>query len=368
MLERSTGIARVTKAISGPEAITKEQQSPQEVRSSSPLRRRLIHNQYFEHRDNFDPEDQGPQLKEGKNLNTEAPETRRTPSGRTSAPIGQVQIGSSMEGQAELGRRTLRQSSKKSGLCQCGAEELLQQKRYDKDPTKIHGIKRKPNEGLQVFMDRFKAESAHIKGVPLVLRIFMFIHGHGHPELAKKLNDKIPKTINEMEIGLSGERYQAKCPKEQGLSQKKIRSSAWVRRIYVYGSSSLEIMYERCFRNLNYRTRSRLKESRIPLVRFLGEFNYPLGVIDLKVTMGEYGRTQTVIMKFAVVKSPSPYNALLGRMGIISLGVVAFTIHSMIKILTSNGIATVATTKDSERVQTNRGSSSPKSVCTCNRS
>ncbi|GJS42978.1 hypothetical protein Tco_0568021 [Tanacetum coccineum] len=71
-------------------------------------------------------------------------------------------------------------------------------KRYDKDPTKIHGIKRKPNEGLQAFMDRFKAESAHIKGVPPVFRISTFMHGHSHPELAKKLNDKIPKTVDEM--------------------------------------------------------------------------------------------------------------------------------------------------------------------------
>ncbi|GJS07588.1 hypothetical protein Tco_0364384 [Tanacetum coccineum] len=38
-------------------------------------------------------------------------------------------------------------------------EEFSQQKSYDKDPTEIHGIKRKPNEGLQAFMDRFKAES-----------------------------------------------------------------------------------------------------------------------------------------------------------------------------------------------------------------
>ncbi|GKB60508.1 reverse transcriptase domain-containing protein [Tanacetum coccineum] len=35
-------------------------------------------------------------------------------------------------------------------------EEFSQQKRYDKDPTEIHGIKQKPNEGLQAFMDRFK--------------------------------------------------------------------------------------------------------------------------------------------------------------------------------------------------------------------
>ncbi|GJT74888.1 reverse transcriptase domain-containing protein [Tanacetum coccineum] len=83
-------------------------------------------------------------------------------------------------------------------LSQKFLEEFSQQKRYAKDPTEIHGIKRRQNEGLQAFMDRFKSESSHIKGVPPVLRISAFMHGHGHPELAKKLNDKIPKTVDEM--------------------------------------------------------------------------------------------------------------------------------------------------------------------------
>ncbi|GKC73395.1 reverse transcriptase domain-containing protein [Tanacetum coccineum] len=47
-------------------------------------------------------------------------------------------------------------------------------------------------------MDRFKSESSHIKEVPPVLRIPDFMHGHGHPEIAKKLNDKIHKTMDEM--------------------------------------------------------------------------------------------------------------------------------------------------------------------------
>ncbi|GJR26334.1 reverse transcriptase domain-containing protein [Tanacetum coccineum] len=42
-----------------------------------------------------------------------------------------------------------------------------------------------------------------------------------------------------------------------------------------------------------------------------GEVSYPMGVIDLEVTMGECGKTRTVIMEFAVVKV-SPFNALLG--------------------------------------------------------
>ncbi|GKE81361.1 reverse transcriptase domain-containing protein [Tanacetum coccineum] len=65
--------------------------------------------------------------------------------------------------------------------------------------------------------------------------------------------------------------------------------------------------------------------------------------------MGECEKTRTVIMEFAVVKSPSSYNALLGRTGMRSLGDVASTIHSMIKFPTSNGIATIATTRETLR-------------------
>ncbi|GJW58974.1 hypothetical protein Tco_0105705 [Tanacetum coccineum] len=300
-----------------------------------------------------------------------------------------------------------------------------QQKRYDKDPTEIHGIKRKPNEGLQAFMDRFKAESAHMKGVPPVLRIYVFMHGHDHPELAKKLNDKIPKTVDEMweRVGafIRGEtaadtteairspRWEKKgftpltktpreilamdnvnfpppppmvgTPKKQNMNKfcdyhqdrghntndcyhlkkqieeavalgrlaplvKDIRQGGQkskgstkgkekvinllmnfpvvveamiegfrVRRTHVDGGSSSEVMYEHCFRNLSYRMRSRLRESRIPLVGFSGEVSYLMRVIDLEVTIGERGRTGTVKMEFAMRpgKEPMQLDDMEGR-------------------------------------------------------
>ncbi|GKA63710.1 hypothetical protein Tco_0763316 [Tanacetum coccineum] len=77
-------------------------------------------------------------------------------------------------------------------------EEFSQKKRYAKDPTEVHGIKMRLNKGLQGFMDHFKSKSSHIRGVPPVLRISAFMHGHGNLKLAKKLNDKIPKTVDEM--------------------------------------------------------------------------------------------------------------------------------------------------------------------------
>ncbi|GJV10052.1 hypothetical protein Tco_1351593 [Tanacetum coccineum] len=69
-------------------------------------------------------------------------------------------------------------------------------KRSEHQETQTPNMRK--NEGLQAFMDIFKSESSHINGVPLVLRISAFMHGHSHPELAKKLNEKIPKTVDEM--------------------------------------------------------------------------------------------------------------------------------------------------------------------------
>ncbi|GJT48105.1 hypothetical protein Tco_0974262 [Tanacetum coccineum] len=93
------------------------------------------------------------------------------------------------------------------GILSAGAEQeewpmpmwcKMFHQRYAKDPTEVHGIKRRLNKGLQGFMDQFKSESSHIRGVPLMLRISAFMHGHGHLKLAKKLNDKIPKIVDEM--------------------------------------------------------------------------------------------------------------------------------------------------------------------------
>ncbi|GKD83494.1 reverse transcriptase domain-containing protein, partial [Tanacetum coccineum] len=62
-----------------------------------------------------------------------------------------------------------------------------------------------------------------------------------------------------------------------------------VRRIYVDGGSSSKVMYEHCFRNLGTETKAKLRESRVPLVGFTREVNYPMGVIDLNDKNDELG-------------------------------------------------------------------------------
>ncbi|GJW18256.1 reverse transcriptase domain-containing protein [Tanacetum coccineum] len=366
-------------------------------------------------------------------------------------------------------------------------EEFLQQKRYAKDPIEIHGIKRRQNEGLQDFMDRFKSESSHIKGVPLVLRISAFMHGHSHPELAKKLNEKIPKwmkcskgsepSIGEKwpldqqkwsillkdtkftfvrhgqedlkepktgapkgstkeyggvyslsqkrffhpayqdseinprhgkleeanrrsrglgKIGSSSEGHLPKQPAEwepgkercegqkhdkdgrkpqETFLRRKVRHDEQthlpskppesingrtvilegiiegnqIQRILVDGGSSSEIMYEHCFKNLDVNIRSKLRRCKATMTVFLGETYHPLGVIDLQVTMGREGRSKTVLMEFAIVKCRSPYNIIIGRTRMRSLGAVGSTIHSMIKFPTNQGVVTMETSREALR-------------------
>nr|GEW22764.1 hypothetical protein [Tanacetum cinerariifolium] len=75
-----------------------------------------------------------------------------------------------------------------------------------------------------------------------------------------------------------------------------------VRRIYVDGRSSSEIMYKHCFNSFNADFKSRVRKANAPLVGFSGETYHPLGLIDLRVTMGEPGKNKTVLLEFVVVK------------------------------------------------------------------
>ncbi|GJZ60377.1 hypothetical protein Tco_0616193 [Tanacetum coccineum] len=48
------------------------------------------------------------------------------------------------------------------------------------------------------FVQRFKAESRHVKGVPECMKISGFMHGITNPELIKCLHENIPKSVDEM--------------------------------------------------------------------------------------------------------------------------------------------------------------------------
>ncbi|GJR59568.1 hypothetical protein Tco_1501730 [Tanacetum coccineum] len=75
------------------------------------------------------------------------------------------------------------------------------QKKYVKGPVEIHNIKQRPGDTIEDFMERFKVETGRMKGAPKCMRISGFMHGVNNPELTKRLNEQVPKTMKEMMTG-----------------------------------------------------------------------------------------------------------------------------------------------------------------------
>ncbi|GKG51437.1 hypothetical protein Tco_0541821, partial [Tanacetum coccineum] len=66
-----------------------------------------------------------------------------------------------------------------------------------------------------------------------------------------------------------------------------------------------------------------------PLLGFNGEISWPLGQISLMVTLGDEEHSTSALMNFMVVRSPSPYNGIIGRPGLSQT--VPSTAHGMLK-------------------------------------
>ncbi|GJY18875.1 reverse transcriptase domain-containing protein [Tanacetum coccineum] len=60
---------------------------------------------------------------------------------------------------------------------------FIQQKRCNKDPVEIHHITQREGESMKDFVQRFKAESGHVKGASECMRISEFMQGITNPEL-----------------------------------------------------------------------------------------------------------------------------------------------------------------------------------------
>ncbi|GJW76991.1 reverse transcriptase domain-containing protein [Tanacetum coccineum] len=78
-----------------------------------------------------------------------------------------------------------------------------------------------------------------------------------------------------------------------------------------------------------------------PLLEFSGKISWPLGQISLMVTLGEGEHSASTLMNFMVVRSPSPYNGIIGRPGLRKIQAVPSTTHRMLKFPVEGGIVTI---------------------------
>ncbi|GKE08620.1 hypothetical protein Tco_1412171, partial [Tanacetum coccineum] len=75
---------------------------------------------------------------------------------------------------------------------------FMQQKKYVKDPVEIHNIKQRDEETIEDFIEWFKIKTGCMKGASDCMRILGFMHRVNNPKLTKRLNEHVPKTMEEM--------------------------------------------------------------------------------------------------------------------------------------------------------------------------
>ncbi|XP_071696435.1 uncharacterized protein [Rutidosis leptorrhynchoides] len=134
----------------------------------------------------------------------------------------------------------------------------------------------------------------------------------------------------------------------------RVKSCGYIiKRLHVDTGCGVDIMYEHCFRLLPGTVPAKLVAPNTALSGFFGESAWPIGIIELELELvdddnKELMRSTTV--EFAVVRSYSKYNALLGRTTLQKLGAIPSTIHGLIKFPTPLGIATIRSEKQDASV------------------
>nr|GEW37742.1 reverse transcriptase domain-containing protein [Tanacetum cinerariifolium] len=95
-------------------------------------------------------------------------------------------------------------------------------RKYVKVSVEIHNIMPNDGEPIEDFMERFKVETGRMKGAPECMRISGFMHGVNNLELTKRLNEHVPKTMEEMMITTTAFiRGEAAASKKKGHATPK---------------------------------------------------------------------------------------------------------------------------------------------------
>ncbi|XP_071740043.1 uncharacterized protein [Rutidosis leptorrhynchoides] len=138
----------------------------------------------------------------------------------------------------------------------------------------------------------------------------------------------------------------AQEPLDAPITIKGRVKSCWyiIKRLHVDTGCGVDIMYEHCFRLLPGVVRAKLVAPNTALSGFSGESAWPIGIIELELELVDDDNKELVrstIVEFAVVRSYSKYNALLGRTTLQKLAAIPSTEHGLIKFPTPLGIATI---------------------------
>ncbi|GJY90449.1 reverse transcriptase domain-containing protein [Tanacetum coccineum] len=118
-----------------------------------------------------------------------------------------------------------------------------------------------------------------------------------------------------------------------------------IHRMYVDGGLASEILYEHCFSRLRLEIKNQLVPATTPLIGFSGEIIWPIWQIQLLVTIGDEEHSASTWINFVVIRSPSPYNGIIGRPGVRKLQAVSSIAHRMLKLPVEGGVITLKSSR-----------------------
>nr|GEZ77665.1 reverse transcriptase domain-containing protein [Tanacetum cinerariifolium] len=255
---------------------------------------------------------------------------------------------------------------------------FMQQKKYVKDLVEIHNIKQRDGETIEDFIERFKTETGCMKGAPECMRISGFMHEVNNPELTKRLNEHVPKTMEEITTTafIRGEAAAASNKKDKrsdfrGHSREGRGSNRFTpltrtpKEILATEASKfqpLPPMVTPIEKRSNNKFSS--NETKGPLVieaemgrhvihrmyidgattslpGFSSETIWPLGQLRLLVIIGDATHSTKAWINFMVMKSLSLYNGIIGRPRLKAIQAVPSTVHGMLKFPVKGGIVTI---------------------------
>nr|GEY45694.1 reverse transcriptase domain-containing protein [Tanacetum cinerariifolium] len=258
---------------------------------------------------------------------------------------------------------------------------------YVKDLVEINNIKQKDGETIEDFMERFKVETVCMKGGPECMRISGFMHGVNNPELTKRLNEHVPKTMEKMMIATT-----AFIRGEAPVASKKKGHTSWraqdqskrktLQKRSNFRGHLTEGMGSSRFTPLTRTPKEILateagkfqpsppmvtpveKRSSNKFCDFQNDKGHSTnesssgveGPLVIEAEMGGYmihrkyvdegdaDHSTRAWMNFMIVRSLSPYNGIVGRPEIREIQAVPSTAHEMLKFPVEGGIVTIRST------------------------
>nr|GEV09526.1 reverse transcriptase domain-containing protein [Tanacetum cinerariifolium] len=227
-----------------------------------------------------------------------------------------------------------------------------------------HNIKQKDGKTIEEFMERFKIKIGRMKGAPECMRISRFMHGVNNPELIKRLNEHVPKTLEEMMTAtaafIRGEAAAAfkkkvhtpwksqdqpkRTPKEIfAVESRKVKPPPpMVTPVEKRSSNKFCEFHNDKGHNTDecVQLRKQIEESKQKSV------DMPYTAYTWTEAPRWRGRKalSRAWMNFMIVRSPSSYNGIIGRPEIREIQAVPSTAHGMLKFPMKGGIVTIRST------------------------